>query len=240
MRQSLTGIYLNHISYSETSVILKLFTKEYGLRSFIVKGAKKKKGTSAVLQPFHFLEVSSNFNPEKDLNYGNTVSLYKPSKTITIDIRKSTVAIFLTEVLSKSIREEEVNVELFNFLENAIHLMDNQDFNVDFHLVFLMELSKYFGFYPSLPDVPSNKYFNIAEGVFEFPKVLKPESLDEATSNNIKELLGMKFAALHPLKLTADARFNLLNGLVKYYEKQLHLKIGTIKSHKILQAVFLD
>ena len=240
MRQSLTGIYLNHFSYSDSSVILKLFTKEYGVRSFVLKGIKKKKGGSAVLQPFHLLEVASNFNPDKELNYGNTVKLYRPSKSITIDLRKSTVAIFLTEILYKSIREEETNIQLYNFLEISIDRIDQEDFDPDFHLCFLMELTKYFGFYPSLPDVPSKKYFNIREGIFEFPKVLKTENLNVETSQDIIRLLGTKFDENVNLNLTSERRTRLLNFLVKYFEIHMHLKANTISSHKILQAVFSD
>jgi len=240
MRQSLTGIYLNHFSYSDSSVILKLFTKEYGVRSFVLKGVKKKRGGSAVLQPFHFLEVTSNFNPGKELNYGNSVKLFRPSTSITIDIRKSAVAIFLTEVLYKSIREEEANASLYNFLDGAIEQFDQEDFQTDFHLCFLMELTKHFGFCPSLPDLPSKKYFNVREGVFEFPKDLKVENLDMETSSDIKTLIGMDFDEVSDLKLTGKRRTSLLNFLVNYFEIHMHLKRNAISSHKILQAVFSD
>jgi len=240
MKQNLVGLYLNHFSYSDSSVVLKLFTQEYGVRSFILKGVKKKKGGIAALQPFHVLEITSNFSIDKELNYGNTVKLYKPSKSITIDIRKSTVAIFLTEILYKSIKEEETNSKLFDFLNDSIEWLDQKDFNPDFHLLFLIELTKYFGFFPSLPDVPSKKYFNIREGIFEFPKDLKAENLDAETSLDFKLLLGTKFAANSPLGLSAKRRMKLLNFLVRYFEIQLHLKANSIGSHKILQAVFSD
>ena len=96
MQQTITGLYLNHTNYGDTSVILKLYTLQYGTTSFIVKGLKRKKGGGALLQPFHYLELSSNYRTDKDLNFGNQVRLAKVSYSITSDIRKGTVALFLT------------------------------------------------------------------------------------------------------------------------------------------------
>lgn len=235
MRQSLTGLYFTHFSYSDTSIIVKVFTKEYGLKSFILKGAKGKKGLG-VLQPFHLLEVTCNYNPNKELNFATGIRLYKPSKSITIDIRKSTVAIFITEILYRSIREEEENLELYEFLEKKIIAFDEEEFNPDFHLCFLMELTRYFGFYPSLPDLPSNKYFNLIEGQFEYPKVLTPDHLNEEISRGMKDLIEDPSKAIFSNKMRSE----ILNSLVRFYEKHMHLKQQSIKSHKILQAVFMD
>ena len=155
MRQSIKGIYIKHFPYSETSAVLKVFTQEYGLQSFIAKGIKKKKGAAAVLQPFHLLEIDCSYNPNKSLNYAGIIKLQKPPASITSNVRKSMVAIFLTEVLYKCIKEEESNSELYDYISTAISIFDASEFNANFHLVFLMGLSRYFGFQPSPPEKPS-------------------------------------------------------------------------------------
>ena len=99
MQQTITGLYLNHINHGDTSVILKLYTLQHGTTSFIIKGIKRKKGGSALLQPFHYLELSSNFKAEKDLNFGNQIRLSKPSYSLTSDVRKSIVSAISIKVM---------------------------------------------------------------------------------------------------------------------------------------------
>ena len=200
MRQSIKGIYLKHFPYSETSAILKVFTQEYGLQSFIAKGIKKKKGAAAALQPFHLLEIECSYNPNKSLNYAGLIKLQKPPISITRDVRKSMVAIFITEILYKCIKEEEVNSALYDYISTAISIFDESEFNANFHLVFLMEISRYFGFQPSLPEKPSQKYFSLKAGVFEFPKDIFDYHLSVELSELFRQLIGMKFAAISELK----------------------------------------
>jgi len=240
MRQSIKGIYLNHFSYSETSVILKVFTKEYGLRSFIVKGIKKKKGGAGVLQPFHLLEIECSFNPNKNLNYAGVIKLQRPPVSITMDIRKSMVAIFLTEVLYKCIKEEESNSELYDYISTAISIYDESDFNANFHLVFLMGLSRYFGFRPSPPEKLSQKYFSIKEGVFEHPSEIFDYHLSPELSFQLVQLIGTKFDTILELKYSNSIRKELLGALIKFYEMQLGMKKDIITSHKILETIFED
>lgn len=240
MRQSIKGVYLNHFSYSESSVVLKVFTEQHGLQSFIVKGIKKKKGGAALLQPFHLLEIMSNFNANKDLNYTSGIKLLRPTVSITMDIRKSTVAIFLTEVLYRGIKEEEANPEFFNYLSTSIALFDESEFNSNFHLVFLMEVSRYFGFQPSLPMKNSQKYFNLKEGVFEHPQTIMDYHLSLDLSKDFQSLIGTKFDGISKFNISSSVRKELLNTMVKYYEMQLELKKDIITSHKILEVVFED
>jgi len=238
MRQSIEGVYLNHFPYSETSVILKVFTKRYGLQSFIVKGIKKKKGGAAVLQPFHLLEIACSFNPNKNLNYAGVIKLQQPPISITMDIRKSMVAIFLTEILYKCIKEEEPNPELYDYISTAISIYDQSEFNANFHLVFLMELSRYFGFQPSLPIKTSQKYFSLKEGIFEHPAEIFDYHLSLELSTSFIQLIGTKFDAMHELNYSNSSRKELLDIVIKFYEMQLGMKKDIITSHKILETIF--
>ena len=240
MRQSIKGVYLNHFPYSETSVILKVFTREFGLQSFIVKGIKKKKGGAAVLQPFHLLEIDCSFNPNKNLNYAGVIKLQQAPTSITMDIRKSMVAIFLTEVLYKCIKEEESNPELYDYISTAISIYDESEFDANFHLVFLMELSRYFGFQPSSPGKVGQKYFSLKEGVFEHPSEIFDYHLPPELSSLLMQLIGTKFDTMSELKFSNSIRKELLGTLINYYEMQLGIKKDIITSHKILETIFED
>jgi DNA repair protein RecO (recombination protein O) len=235
MRQVIKGFYLGHTNFSDTSVILRLFTENCGRRSFLVKGAKSKKGQSAILQPFNQIELVTNFQIEKELNVGNTLQLVKPLSTIATDIRKATVAIFLTEILSKSINSETDESELFEFLDHSIDFFDQSSFDPNFHLLFLSELSKYLGFYPKLLGKSGEIYFNLREGVFDASST-HLYHLDIETSNAFKKLLFNNFSTLNEINLLPNTRRNLLKALVLFYE--VHLENVSIQSLEVLETVF--
>jgi DNA repair protein RecO (recombination protein O) len=235
MRQVIKGFYLGHTNFSDTSVILRLFTENYGKRSFLVKGAKSKKGTSSLLQPLNQIELTCNFQLEKDLQVGNTLQLVKPLNSISVDVRKATVAIFLTEILNKSIHSGTDESSLYEYLDHSFDLFDHANFDPNFHLLFLSELSKYLGFYPKLIGQPQEIYFNIREGVFDATST-QLYHLDVETSNAFKQLLLHNFTSIDKLLFNSSQRKNLLKALVLFYE--VHLENVSIQSLEVLETVF--
>jgi len=240
MQQTITGLYLNHTNYGDTSVILRLYTLQYGTTSFIVKGIKKKKGGAALLQPFHYLELSSNYRTDKDLNFGNQVRLAKVSYSITSDIRKGTVAIFLTEVLNKTLKESAPSEDVFRIIESLINYYDDAPFIPLFHHYFLIQLIKLLGVSPNLGNHLDNEVLHIQNGIFEYNKQPNKEYFSIASSNAFKQILGTKFDELAILKLTKNTKQNLLENLVEYIETQTEIKRGSIRSYKILETIFND
>ena len=190
------------------------------------------------MQPMHVLEISSNFRVDKDLNNANDLKLAVPLKSVGRDLLKNTVAIFLTEVLYKSIKEREPQPELFEYLLTSIKLLDETEFNANFHLVFLMNLSKYLGFYPSVSARESDKYFNLEAGVFENTGTLGHNHLDEQQSRNFKTLIGTKFDGIGHLNLGNQDRRKLLRNVIRFYELQLGLKASSIASLEVFEVVF--
>ena len=238
MQQTITGLYLNHINYGDTSVILKLHTLQHGTTSFIVKGIKRKKGGSALLQPFHYLELSSNFKAEKDLNFGNQVRLSKPSYSLTSDIRKSTVALFLTEVLNKTLKETAPNKELYVIIESLITFYDESEFLPLFHHSFLIQLIKLLGIMPNFGRNVSIDLLNIKEGLFEYNPQPNKDYFSLESSQAFKLIIGTKFEELNRIHLVKKTKQELLSSLVNYIETQTEIKKGSIQSYKILETIF--
>lgn len=235
MRQTIHGIYLGHLNYSETSVIARFYTKEHGKRSFLLKGVKSKKSrTAGLLQSLNELQITSNFRTEKELNTAYTVESSSTLHLVHNDFRKSTIAIFLAEILNKSIIEEEPNTPLYMFLSHRFSELNKEDFDANFHLIFLLELSLFLGFYPRLSSHHSDSVFNLEEGVFEHENYHSPLSLDKETSTLLKHLIEEGEVS----KINNEERSKLLDGLVSYYEVQLHLKPNSFQSHQILKTVF--
>ncbi len=240
MQQTITGLYLSHTNYGETSVILKLYTLQYGTTSFIVKGIKRKKGGGALLQPFHYLELSSNYRTDRDLNFGNQVRLAKASYSITSDIRKGTVALFLTEVLNKTLKESAPSEEIYTIIESLINYYDEAPFIPLFHHYFLVQLIQLLGVTPNLGKQIDSEVLHIQDGIFEYNAQPNKEYFSLDSSLAFKQILGTKFDELPLLKLNKDAKKNLLENLINYIETQTEIKRGSIRSYKILETIFND
>jgi len=108
---------LSAIKYGEADLIVKCYT-QLGLKSYMLKGVmKSKKGRlkAAYFQPLTHLELVARHNNKGNLNFIKEVKISYPYQTIPFNIIKQTMVLFLSEVLSKSIYEEEENRQLFEY-----------------------------------------------------------------------------------------------------------------------------
>jgi DNA repair protein RecO (recombination protein O) len=239
MRQVIQGIYLGHINYSESSVIGRFYTRQFGKRSFIIKGAKSKKSKIApLLQSLNEVEITSNFQEEKNLNLSFGVHMDFHHTSLATDIRKGTIAMFMAEILNKSIIEEEPNPMLYGFVQGSIRKLEQQEFSPHFHLLFLIEYSLFLGFYPRTSPVKSNEYFNLSDGIFEHENYKSPFHLSAIASTHLSGILSYGETYFDDSQVSKLDRIELLNGLVRYFEIQLGLKSGSFKSHSVLQTIF--
>ena len=145
------GIVLNYLKYRETSIIARIYTEQFGLQSYIINGvrsARSKKGL-ALLQPLTVLDMEVYHKSNKG-DVLQRLSEYKNVyhfQSIPFDIRKSTMALFVTELLSKTLKEESHHGEVFNFLCEFIQLLDQRVSGFEsLHLYLMVQLTHYIGF----------------------------------------------------------------------------------------------
>ena len=174
---------------------------------------------------------------KKQLQHLKEIKIDIPFTSIPHDMVKRSIALFLSEVLYKSIKEEEANPKIFQFLRSALEILDLKMENiVNFHLLFLMQLSKYLGFFPQGKFSLSTPFFNLQDGVFQSSLPMHPHFLDERLSRHFNALLNCSFDTLYMISLGGAERKSILLKLIEYYE--LHLPgLGQIKSHNILEEV---
>ena len=241
MLQTTKGIVIHHFKYGEKSVIAKIYTKDFGLQSYVLNGVrnKKSKNKAAYLQPLSLVEINGSYKEGKGLQQIKNIGLDIPFKTIPFNINKSSIAFFLAETLYKSIKEEEANNNLFDFLYNAIQLLDLEEENyTNFHLLFLAQLTKYLGFYPQFKTADnSNKhYFDLQEGIFVKLQPHHNAFLDPILSSLFHAVFGINFDALVDLTINAKQRKLLLNAFLDYYN--LHLSnFDNLKTLAVLEEV---
>ena len=232
------AIVLHSIKYNDSSLIAHCYTEKRGLQSFLLKGilsSKKGKIRKAHFQPLTLLELQFLHKNKGGLNFIKELKVEQPYQSIYTSIEKNTIALFLSEILYKSLREEEANPLLFEYLKNAFLWLDSHKNSANFHLLFLIKLTQFLGFYPNLEENQGD-YFNLESGCFS-PHQPIAHYITGNTANVLRQLLGMNFANDNLPKLNQQSRQDLLNALVQYFELHLH-GFSKPKSLEILHQIY--
>lgn len=207
-----TGIVLSYIRYKESSIICKIFTRELGLKSYVVNGVRSQKSKSkiALYQPLTLLEMVVYNKENSGLQRVSEVKINRANQLIPFDFNRTGLALFMTEVISRSIFENYQNENLYDFLEESILKLDKKETSLGhFPLVFLMENAKYLGFAPAsaIEFLTENRGQPFEEGEIN------------ATENFIKELIIKKYSC--DVKVKLALRRKLLDHLLEFYNQQL-------------------
>ncbi|PWH83754.1 DNA repair protein RecO [Algibacter marinivivus] len=227
------AIVLSKLKYKDNDLIVKCYTQEKGIVSFLLRGVlKSKKGNSkaAYFQLLSQLQLEFTFKNSRSLQSIKEAKLNHIYTTLHSHVLKSSIVMFLSEVLSNTLQEEEKNEILYSYLENTLLWLDSQSEYANFHLLFLLKFTKYLGFYPDINQIEW-PFFNLYEGKFEN----KPSSKYAISGENLtllKTLLGTTFDALPTIKINATQRQSFLSMILLYFE--LHL--GSFKTPKSLQV----
>ncbi len=230
------AIVISALKYQERSLIVKCFTEAEGLKSYFVANAfsnKKNQQRAGYFQPLMLLEIEATHKNKGTLEYLKEIRLSHVYQSIPTDIVKSTIVMFLSEILHYSIHEEERNQNLFQFLETALLWLDTHEHVANFHVLLLIEMSKYLGFYPD--DTATNfDFFDAKEGVFT--AFQGTNCLSKHETDLLKRAMLLKFDH-SALVFSVTERQLVVKILVDYYA--IHLAgFKKPKSIEVLKAVF--
>lgn len=233
------GIVFKVTDYGENSVIVQVYTEKFGLQSYIVNGAKKPKAKihRNMLQPLYLLDMVVY---HKNTGAVQRIAELKNApllQSIPYHVIKSSLVMFLNEVLYKAVKQQAADEHLFNFIFHAIELLDQQTEGIaNFHLVFLLRLSRYLGFYPDRNRPDGADFFDLKDGVFTKYKSESWAYLSPPHTDNFYRLLRAGFENMDATALKNDERRYLLNKLLEYYA--MHVEgFGNIRSHEVLEEV---
>ncbi len=226
MLQKTRGIIINFIKLRETSIVVNIYTEQFGIRSYIENGIRsaKSKNKIALFQPLTLLDLVVFENEGKGLKRIQEIKCSQPYQTLPYDIAKSSIAIFLSEILKKTLKEEETNLPLFNFLMYSLSYLDEPAAEIsNFHLIFLIKFSAYLGFSPETSE----------QILHEFQLVnFRPFNAEIAKTFN--ELLACEYQ--NNLKISRQTRSDLLDILLSFYK--IHIDgFGEVKSNGVLKEV---
>ncbi len=233
------GIVLKTTPYSESSVIAKVFTESLGMQSFLINGVKKPRAKIPMnfLQALHLIEFVVNFKPGTGLQRMQEAQLLPAYKSIPYNLIKNTIVQFLNEVIFKSVHQDHKDENLFLFIYHALCWFDEvEEPDVNFHLSFLIKLSRYLGFAPNLESGHDAQFYDLQDGVYVDLPSAHPYYLEKAEAQILFLLYETSFDKLSEIKVSRIERKRILDKILIYYN--LHTaSFGQIKSHLVLEEI---
>ncbi len=241
MLQKSRAIVLHSIKYKDNSLIAYCYSEKFGRISFVVNnafGSAKQPGKAVYFQPLAILDVVFYKREGADLCRLKEVSHAIPQNTIPFDPVKRCVALFLSEVIYRTVREVEANPLFYNFFENAIHLFDIMHGGVaNFHLIFLLQHSRPLGFFPSNAWSEQFRYFDFKNGAFVSSIPEHGFFLDNDPSRLLGRVIATPFHQADTLLLNHNQRLLVINGIIRYYRFHLGSSLE-FNSLDVLSQVF--
>ena len=237
------GIVLRAVKYGETSVVVSIFTELFGLQSYLVNGVrtatKKGSGKANLFQPAAILDLVVYHHESKQLNRIREFKWSYIYQHVFSDVPKNAVALFMTELLGKCLKQPESNPELFEFTEDVFEHLDRSSGTVmaNLPLFFALHLPVHFGFRMDDNYNEQQHFLDLREGIFVAEQPMHPHFLEAKEAAIVSQLLKvMQPEELAEIKLGHDFRRHLLQRLETFYS--LHIQdFGTMKSLPVLREI---
>ena len=239
MLQKTRGIVLHSIKYGESGLITTIYTEGFGRMSFILQGIHGKKSSvkANLLRQLSLLEMEVDFKQGRELQRVRELKIGTPFIALPYEIAKSSQAMFLSELLHKVLREEESRPELFEFLYHSIQVLDLMEEGIaNFHLIFLLQLTRYLGFAPTNNYSVSNNYFDMMAGKFTVFPPEHPWFVKSPESGLLSQLFGLNYKSAAEFKPDQSFRQNILTLILEYYGLHIGNKLN-IKSLEVLRLI---
>ena len=234
------AIVLHSLKYGDSRIIVDMFTRRAGRLSFIVTVPKTQKGRlkKQFFQPMTLLEVECDVRQNVQLQRLKDVRLLQPYNSIPFSPEKLALSLFTAEFLYHALRSEQQNEPLFVYIADAMQWLDLAVSGyANFHLTFLMRMSRFLGFYPNLDDYCEGCVFDLRAATFVVNVPLHTDFLPAEDSQRIHQLMRMDFPTMHLYRMSRQERNRIVEVLLQYY--QLHIpQFPALKSLSVLQELW--
>ncbi|PVX54794.1 DNA repair protein RecO [Hallella colorans] len=234
------AIVLHALKYGDSQMIVDLLTRERGRMSFICHIPKTGKGKlrKQFFQPLTLLYIVYTERPNRNLQRFSDIRLTRPYTSIPFDAYKLAIALFVAEFLTHATRNEQRNESLFDYVESSLAWLDNvtSPFS-NFHLVFMMHLTRFVGFFPNLSNDAPGMWFDLRNGAFSLVKPPHPDFVRPSEASMIGLLMRMNFDNMRLFRMTQAQRARCVEIILHFY--RLHVPyFPELKSLDVLRALF--
>ncbi|MBR2638556.1 MAG: DNA repair protein RecO [Bacteroidaceae bacterium] len=240
MVEKFIGVVLRTIKYSDNLMIADMYTQSHGRQSFLVpvSRSKRSKVRNVLFQPLSILSFTATYKGNGSLSRLSEVQPHVMYGSIPYDVVKSSIALYLADFLSAVLREEGESESLYAFLDYSLNWLDSaSEGYANFHIVFLLHLTRFLGIAPNVEEAIAGSYFDLAAGCIVHELPLHSQYLTPEDTSVFIDILGVDYSSMHILQLSRNARWQYLTLLHNYY--RLHIpELPDIKSIEILRELF--
>jgi DNA repair protein RecO (recombination protein O) len=240
MLEKTRGIILHQIRYTDSGIVVQLYTRKFGRQSILIKGMRNRKAGkhNILFQPMFILDLEMYYKASREMQVLKEFSVSFTPYDIHTDIKKSCVAIFLGEVLTSVLKEESPHEEMFDYIEESIIYFDrHKEGFANFHIAFLAGLSSFLGFEPFNRTSAGDSFFDMTNGIFVPLPPVHGNYANEEVSDILADIFASSYDSVSNIPLTGIQRNNVLEILIRYYS--LHLPgLKKINSLEVLKEVF--
>jgi DNA repair protein RecO (recombination protein O) len=237
-----SAIVLHAFRYGESRLIADVFTRDEGRLSLILNLPRTSKGKMRrhLFQPLTLLDIEVDLRPRLQLQSLRNARLQTPFCSIPFESSKTAITLFLAEFLYHALKGEQRNIPLYDYVESSLEWLDScNEHYANFHLVFLMRLSRFLGFYPNLENYEPGCCFDLRAGVFSTAPFSHHDILTPPEAAKLQLLMRMDYPTMHLFCMTHVERQMLIGAALKYY--QLHLPdFPELRSLDVLKELYRD
>lgn len=234
------AIVLRSLKYGESQVIADLLTEEVGRLSFICKVPKtsKAKVKKQFLQPLTILEIEFDYRQNSKMQHFKDMRVVYPYSSIPFDAVKLSISLFIAEFVCYATRDEQNNVPLYKYVETSLQWLDGLERSyANFHLVFMMRLTRFIGFFPNLDDEAEGSFFDMRNACFSAVPPLHADFLYPEEASKIRILMRMRYETMHLFAMSRQERNRCVELILGFY--RLHLpNFPELKSWDVLKELF--
>ena len=234
------AIVLHSFKYGETKIIVDMFTEEHGRLSCIATVGKSARGKlkRQYFQPLTLVEAVADMHRRTGLYPLKEAKVAAAYASIPFDPLKLPVALFVAEFLSNATRKEQPDRLTFAYIENSLRWLDGSTGGfANFHVVFMMRLTRFLGFYPNTDGYTEGSWFDLRAASFAPDAPLHHDRLAPDEARKVNLLLRMNFATMHLFRMTRDERNRMTEIIIRYYA--LHLPdFHELKSLDVVKEIF--
>lgn len=231
-------IVLHTFRYGESGHIVQVLSREHGLLSCMVKGRRRSPLPPVLMQPLSLVEVVMDVRPNRQFQFLRESAPLALYDGIAGNPAKNAMALFLCEILCRALRESPADVRLFDFVADSVAVLNRVERGVaNFHLVFLIKMTYFLGFFPNLSDFHADVLFDMENSSFVDVQT-NVHTLDVAQTEVFAQLMRMDYANMYLFALSGAQRSDILDKILTYY--RLHLPdFGEVKSFAVLRQLFV-
>ncbi|MGL4994086.1 MAG: DNA repair protein RecO [Bacteroidales bacterium] len=234
------GVILHTIKYNDKASIVHIFTELFGIIAFNIPNTRSKRSSVKrnIFQPLTIVDLEIEHKPNRELQRIKEVRISTPLSSIHTNPVKTAIAILLTEIIEKFVTKNTQQQSLYTFLESAVQVLDLTESGYgNFHLIFIIKLTKFIGFAYNLNDWHSGDWFNIENGMLQSSKPTSPLLLTQYDTELLYRLSTLDFRDMSQLPINREDRNSVLDGLIEYLKYHINPKIE-LKSPEIVKSLF--